>query len=161
MKALAIILFITLASGCDVEVSNDGYVHNTNDYDLIDDNTKLRIKFDPSIDEIFEIDYFIMTWERIQKCSGLSMYPAPYVLIVKTMTDRKGAFYHSNHVIEIEVEQVSRTTSATLSHEMLHYLLYTNGLHEINNNHDHYLFKRCPQGIFQYEIDYYINGEYK
>jgi len=137
MRLLALLLVFTLA-GCEQDKGSD---RDLNYYDFEDQNTGLRLVNDSIYGRRAPEEAFIEVWNTVQTCSGLSTYPAPYIVVVDlTVQKKQGVYYVADKVIEIEFS--ANPFETVLAHEMLHYLAHKNQVPVIVN-HGSEIFERC------------------
>ena len=111
-------------------------------YDLHDANSDLKVQFQTPARQ--KLDYFTDAWHSIQSCSGLSRWPAPFVVIVDDSTiTHDGRYYPNENLILIRHRSANHLD--LLKHEMLHALLAP------DHGHTSTLFNQCAPNAEGYD----------
>jgi len=136
-KILMLLLISSTLSGCIIDfnekVSKNKYPHNKSDFDLVNIETGLKVKFLSNYVQE-DISIYDMAWEYVQTCTGLSASPAPYIIIVPgDNLQGEGKFFVSDKTIQVEEYYDIYLDSQVLRHEMIHFLLDANGVTDAQN----------------------------
>lgn len=146
MKKFIILSFLAFAVGCDIDNNNHGYGFTP---DLI---TQIGIKiiyYESAYKESPEkIDDVFL---QVAHCTGLYAQP-PFIVIVDSQedinypTDKKinGVFMTNPSLIVLIDDHIKIGNYTTLKHEIIHYLLYSNGFSaDYNRDHSNLFFLTC------------------
>lgn len=132
-RAILISLLLTLTA-CGKDNSSQGSGVDQSVYDYYDANTGLKIQSNGHSISTFDA---VASWHNTQACTGLSMFPAPFVAIVDDdAIETGGRYYYNEGVIMIKASLVNHTNQV-LDHEFIHALIYP------DITHDSPLFELC------------------
>jgi len=135
MNRLILSVLLIVLVGCDHQTGGSG--RDKGDYEYLDTQTGLRVAYD--VPSPITPDFIKEEWLYTLQCTELYA-SGPYVAMVKpgSFLPYSGMFYRGDEVIEIDADCLCIDVVA---HEMIHYLLFENGL--AVDNHESVLFSKC------------------